>query len=1691
MDFGGTYTSNVTLSTSNKTEFIVQGSSAKTITYEYTTSSWWGGNQTYTLYLGYDSGWEVSNSNYIESNLHLLTYELLPSGEITEDVTTLVNINVFGGNVVNNIYGGANQNNIYGTVDIDIENGVINGVVYGGSNIKGTVSGSVLMDITGGQLGTLYNDSAFGGGLGSETNVKGRVLLNIKETKNNLNIYGNIYGGSLLGTISGNVDINVQDLPNTANTLFLESSLFGGGKGDNNTAALVNGNVTINVDGCNLEKCSVFGGSDINGVISGTITVNIGKTYKSTIYSVYGGGNEASINTDTQGVFVYILSNANITNAFNGGKSADLLSTGEEDTTRAIFLQGGTVENLFGGSDSSGTVTASHAYIESGNVSNAYGGNNLGGTTISSNVITTGGTIRYIFGGGNQAGVTTTNVQTNGGNIGFVFGGSNTSGDVNESFVTTNDSSDVNLNNGVTMTVTTTASKAQSWQSTTYPTFAKISVVLKNNTSKTIETWKANVFAPESVLLNNYSQSDIQVNNGVYTLTEKNRYWGNNTISAGGTYSLEFEILTMQSVEGFSVGYGIEGQDSSGNSVNYTKSIIGTVYGGNNQGGMTQTTNVIINGGGVQDVYGGGNQAISNVTNVNINGEVQKRVFGGGNQAGVNTNTNVTLSGGNVADNVYGGGNEGTVTGNTYVRVKNSTLNNSLYAGGNGVSAIVYGNTNLIMEGNNNVTNNVFGGGNQAATGTESNNNSKSTVNIVGATVGKNVYGGANTSVVYGTTQTNIGYDAVNDTSLEIGDIEISGTVFGGGEANASGSEVYDFSFISVTKGIDIKIDGNGHTKLSIKGSIFGSGNASSTSGKSYIDIKNYGTADNPQSNISIQRANCATISNSAISLSGTTDRTNEYSSVFFSLSRVDQVKLKNNSILYLCNGANLLKKLDSMVDVNGTEETAKVTINPDTGDVNEKNVDNRIYMLEGKNLNVATNEQATAYGQVHGMFFLGLVTNRTNPSTSTGFYHLGYNNGDEITNAGTFSSNSYVMAQHMTEHDISIDGFYTNYNEEGKIKVNYIDTTPKDDVYYIWLVGEELDVTKFEVSLTASKYATLGTYELLLQGFSDPNLKFTLNGFSAGLANGISLVDPDEIKAIEPDDEKANSVYGLTMKTGNVGWQTKGTTKFLTHNGGSYIGQNDYDKDNSSYTPTLNLCFYHSENLTIKQALGDVRIRLQVLKPIDDLNYELSYIDIIITLSSALYQNDFYEAAITPGQEYGLFTTTDTTITSKSAFSTYYSLYVEDFSNSKYARDYNTYSRVLVSRDSDNLPYVFPENTKLTMLDMVTNKYYYYIVTAQDVLNNKYEYNLSDFIAMGSSDNKFEETEANELYYNTEKDLIYENFIFHINFVDSSIENDIQNNSLLMELRDSEGQTLIGVLGIQRDSMVYTVYNGKSATIELDGELTPETLYLGKILNLNVITTFTQTVIDSKTIYDTQYFDQKLGIKISIYDNNGNRLSLDSLFGVNFELNGKRYYPRVDGTTRICIAEKVTDVLAKIKMNTSGNDTLATGDYRIEIESFGSPDGIYYGLTASDKIDLNVRIINSAYGLKVTTMNTNKIINKDTGINENKSDTLVSVVEYSSRLSNPNIRVALYRRNYSEEYSQNYTLVDFKDYTSSVLTETSKEKEYLMSTTPSATTTNYYKIKTDLITGTYKLVYKLYDGDTYVGEAFDYIVIK
>lgn len=1644
--------------------------------------------------------------------------------------TANVNINA---DLSTSVFGGGNIAKTSGTTNININGGKHTADIYGGGNV-GILEGTSNVTINGGTSSEVY-----GGGNQAEV------------TESNVYIKGgttaNVYGG---GNQAGSTTVNISISGGDTTTVY----------GGSNQAGTV-GNTVINATGGTCTD--IFGGNNEGGTCSATdVTVN-GVIVND---AVYGGGNRIS----TENTNVNLKNSGNdIPYVFGGGKSADA-------TTTTITITGGSYIRVFGGSNISGRVTTSNVIMNNGTAENIYGGNNEGGNTVTSNITINGGTTGNTFGGGNKANTTTTyvtvnngkitnvfgganqadaetsNVDIKGGNIEKAFGGSNQSGTVTTSNVTLESSETKQSLGGVKMDVTYTAVEAEEWrknQNPGYETYVTVEIKYTNNTDTTINKWESYIYAPDSKLLDNYSSdSKITEDSGKYTINQDSRWTTGNihSLPANGTYEVrDVHLMSKVKADEFSLTYNFEGQGNDGNSyqdtntgfmifggnnkggetttsnVNIKSGYCYAVYGGNNEGGTNPTSNVtvdggepqevyggnnlggentnskvIINSGKIQNVYGGGNKAVTNVPYVRIQGDAQisHSVYGGGNQAGINTDTRVEIFGGTIEGNAYGGGNEGTVTGNTYVHVKNATLNSSLYAGGNGTTAIVYENANVTVEGSNiNIAGSVFGGGNQAATGTSGTNNSLSTVNITGGNIGKNVYGGANTSVVYGNTLTNIGYEAVGDDTLEKGDIVIGGTVFGGGEANASGSEIYDFSFISVTVGIDININGTGHDKCQIKGSIFGSGNASSTSGYSYINIKNYGSVYSPQKNISIQRADVVTMDNSAIALSGAKDRTNEYSDVDFTLSRVDELKIKNNSILYLDCGANLLKKFTSCVDENGTEVKAKVTIDEETG-ATTRNVDNRIYMLEGRNLNIATNEQVTAYGEVNGMTFFGLYTNSMNPATSTGLYNREYNNGDAITNAGTFSSNSYVRGLHKTDHDVTIDGFYSNYDNEdnpGYIKTKYIETTPKDDVYYIWLVGSDMDVTTFEVALTASKYATLGTYELGLTGFSTANIKFSLTGFSAGLADGISLVQPSQIESVELDEKKANSVFGLTMKTGNNGWSSRSSTTFLTENGGTYTGATTYNKDNSTFTPALNLALYHSENITEVQKLGSVKIRLQAQIPEDDLNIKVSYIDIIIKLSTALYQNDFYEGAITPGEEFGLFTTTETNITDSSVFSTYYSLYIPEFSTSDYYEKYSSDKRVLTSRKSTGETYVFPANTKITMIDMVTNKYYYYVVSSADENSGKYVYNLKDFVVMGSDNTYYDEAEACSNYYNKEKDLIYENFIFHIDFSENYIDSNIYANSLLMELRDSENQTLLGVLGIQRDTIVYSVYKNKDAKINVTATTNKDIVYRGNSFNLTVLTDFKQDVDASKTIYDTQYFDSKMGIKISIYDSNGNRLNSDTLLGVSFELDGIKYYPRIDGTVRICTAEKVSNVLSRITVDTKNNTVLATGDYTIRVESFGSPDGIYYGIESSDTAEVKITIIESTFGLNVYTGDNEKIVEKDTGFTQNGNGEVIVNIEYMSSLENPNMTISLYRRDYSSIYSQTYELVDLADYLFIAPTKTKNDKEYVISKKIDSNMTYTLGLTNNLVTGTYKIVIKLYDNDEYIGEGYEYLIIK
>ena len=1541
------------------------------------------------------------------------------------DGTSTAKIEVLAGNV-GNVYGGSksagfSQSNYQtsSTIDIDITGGTIANV-YGGSNNEGIINGKIDINVTGGTI----TGNVYGGGRGGiETNpasngttTTGDVMVVVGNNSGGPNINGNVYGGSAFGSVNASNNGNVTV---TVNDGVITGSVFGGGEGDSTHTPTVNGNITVNINGGDIT--SVYGGNDQAGTYSKTDHVYL---KGGTIGSVYGGGNRSSV------------------------------------TNTNVHLQGSTVTTIYGGSNALGDVTTTNVEIASGTVGTIYGGNNVGGTCATTNVSVNGsakvtnavygggnavdttttnvslvsaqGAIPNVYGGGNSASVTTSNVTQSGTTVTKLFGGSNSSGTVTDSYIIHNNGNSDYIYGG-------------------------------NNAG------------------GNTLTSHISFNNGV-----------SNSIYGGGNEATS-DVSNISVVSG-TVSNVFGGGNNAGlttSNVSVTGGAVNNVYGGSDNSGLVTTTNVIVDTTNtIQNIYGGGNKAAVGTANVTVTKGTINNVFGGGNLAEVQGNTNLDINGGKINNNVYGGGNYGVVRGNSLVTLTDVEILGSAYAGGNGESATLYGNTHIIVDGNTIVgttssvapaSGSIFGGGNRAVTGMENVNNSVSVVDIAGGKFYGNVYGGANTSVIHGSTVVNIGKDALtSNTDLTQSDIYIKGHIFGGGEANASGSPNYDWSFISVTEGTHINIDADTYTNFDINGSFYGGGNASSASGDSYLNIKNYGVFNNPKRNVSIQRVTYVVIDNSNILLKGAVDRANDYATELFAISRVEDFVIKNNTSLFFETGANLLENFQSL-DASGNP--AVVTIDENSKTITNRTVDNRVYMYEGKNLNIAKNQQVSDYGEVNGMSFLGIFNYDNNNNVNTGIYNKSYNGGDLLDWSGTFSKGSYVVGKHTANHNIKVDGFYSNYiNEDTTVnEVKYIEPTPDDAQFYMWFIGE--NVIEINVNLTASKYSTLGSVETPFYEFSKPNTSFQILSFdSADIAEGISLVDKNSIPRIASTEDEANTIFGLSMEASNSGWLTTGKTNFYTREP-AIGGETYYEGENTTTVPTMLFYLYHSKNISIAQDLGTVHISIMAITKINALSNEIKRLVINVNMSTALFQTTEYEGAMTPGDKYELFASTQNNITTKSKFSAYFALYSAD------ENLYRTgYHRVLTSS------FVFPENTKITMLDYSSGnpQYYYHVITAADVTaataefdrQNEASYPLSMFTKMGSMSNNsnYDDAAMNIAYYDGTDSS--EEFIFIVDFGDANINTTMLRNKFLIEMRDGNDESIISVLGIERDNLLYNLYSGLDSQISLDASVSDNPLYIGYNDIFDLVINYQSSDVDGAVITDTQYFDSKLGSQIYILNSDGNIVSGTDLTGTYFMMDGIKYYPDIAGYTHIKLSNKIGNTEKWIIFNTD-NSTLATGDYTFVIETFASADGIYYSSGENVTERIPVTIISSKYGL-------NPVINDESVIlNGADPQNLTFNIAYTSMLENPSIRVAMYRRRYDEVYDTNYELVDLQDYVDQSLFGTNNQKEYLIIEDPNDNNEMTFVMKDNLLTGTYRLSFRLYDNDTQIGEVIRYIIIK
>ena len=656
-------------------------------------------------------------------------------------------------------------------------------------------------------------------------------------------------------------------------------------------------------------------------------------------------------------------------------------------------------------------------------------------------------------------------------------------------------------------------------------------------------------------------------------------------------------------------------------------------------------------------------------------------------------------------------------------------------------------------------------------------------------------------------------------------------------------------------------------------------------------------------------------------------------------------------------------------------------------------------------------------------------------------------------------------------------------------MKIEYIVPTPDDATYYQWIIGEKsTDIYYEDIELIATKYATTGTYVLDLNGLSYPNMTINVLGIDvSNLTDRVTLNDPDTISNIASTAEEADSRFGLTMTAGNTGWQTKGTTFFLNNQDvqAGFQGKSQYLSDNSTTTPSFSFYLAHSKNISSTEDLGTVTIKLEaIFEENNEIKIKNVFVVLKLTTNNALQGTDYYEGAITPGKQYKIFPSTTTTITQKSSFSAYYSLYLNNYSNTTYydgfvGHYYHTFESSCV----------LPLNTKITLIDKSGSsiKYYYYIVNEQDVTNSKKIYRFTDFFSMDSEEEHYS---ADGSYYNSTTDLLYEEYIVQVDFEDSTFEGNLESKNLLVQLRDVYDNTVALTVNTALYPMLYSVYNDIDVNKRLTLRTDKSVIYMGSQLNIDIETQYAfNKNSNSDIVYETTHIEDQLGVRITI-SSGSDVLTAADLEGIYITYNGLNYFPRSDGSYRIKIADAVSNVLADMVLNTE-NGSLDTGTYTIKAQSFGSVDGTYFSSEiASDTKD--VQVVSTDYGFSVTLDDKSVLIDKETGKTKNDNNDLAFTLGYSGGFEHPKIVVSLYRRSYEDIYSYDYNLIDLRSYVTNTLVSTNVQNEYLVTDLLYATQNFTLTLKnTGLTTGTYKIVFTLYDGNNRICDMHKTIIIK
>ena len=824
----------------------------------------------------YDRALE-SASDYNYSNAPLrIVYNMIVGATVslsnqdeTEFFTSTIKSGYYGsgysdlgeGDAYQSFYLGVANTYNTGKRTLTIEGGKLNLSLAGGIDTGNTSNDALTIRMKGGTVaGAVYGAAAFAASAGGRKFVFTGGTVNgwIAGGCNGTKTTGGKLDGSTFVYFGGNAkcDSNGSTVTIGAGEA-TGGNIFGAGSGNKDagetaTVGEVDNSTIVIADNAIVER-NVYGGGNYGYVCAGT-------NHKSDLYvlggkvngSVFGGANLQ------KGQIVNItMKDGEVVNNVYGGSNA----SGSISGLATINVSGGTVSNVFGGGYGSATMmnSGTQVNISGGTITgNVYGGGEEGELKGSANnaipnsdavVTVSGGTVTDVFGAGkggnghdaNVSGNTT--VTVSGGTVnGAVYGGGE-NGTINpvaayaESTTTTED-------------ITQTLGTLNNYGSTYIP----INTYYYYGHSQTI--YQASDLTPgviNTIGYNYYSGTAFNRYLTIYmgTTSSNTSTWINpSSLTTVYNGQVQFTSSGWKDIQ-LTTPFNYNGTDNLVVVIHYDRDSENSTYL-NSVGSFYYTSsdyschrsyfsdNSISNpptsAGSAYSYYPVTRFTITTSSTTSPDTDTPEDLV-----------STVTVSGGEVKGDVFGGGKMGTTAGSTIVNVKGGILRQNVFGGAYGSHGSVYvGGLKTVNMMGGRVYGSVYGGSRNAndanvlAEYSSTEKAATSITNISGGQIEQHVYAAGYYGNTYGSVYAFLGLSAINNApnhaptnGLEYtkNRIVINGNVWAGGDWGTFNGT---FGAPTVSGNSNVYIDGQGYSTegndpaatnyMNIAGSILGSG---------------------------------------------------------------------------------------------------------------------------------------------------------------------------------------------------------------------------------------------------------------------------------------------------------------------------------------------------------------------------------------------------------------------------------------------------------------------------------------------------------------------------------------------------------------------------------------------------------------------------------------------------------------------------------------------------------------------------------------------------------------------------------------------------------------------------------------------------------------------------------------------------